>query len=676
MIGDLRSDGWFIGAVIDEAHLNFGTTAQAAADFYIRHLRPDVAILATATPNDAKLRSFQIAAGIKDVARVEIARDAVVQAGLNKRGLVLATLHLTDQQKLAIDPEEAILRAAWIHHTRIRRRLADRNIDLKPLLLVQVPDANPRDIDPPGRVRDMLLNSIGVPREAISIHTSGQPDPAFHALANDDRVEVLVFKLAAATGFDAPRAWSLASLRPSVSPDFGMQVVGRIMRVHRLIRPIHGQDPLLDRGTVFLAEETRAMALEAAAGRLKALRSSIEPVADQLSILDLGEVLDAYEGEIDDERPTHEVGLVDEIPPPRSSNSALKIADAVSQSCAAQEQEELFAAGLSGGIENRTGPKPGQSAYLLRRDLGIPHSLQTERVPRTADLPALATDAAAAFEIDDNVLALLVSGGVEVELRLRELLLSTQERTERLSVRPSPAKLAEAAQLAFSFHEDIDPRAFRKALVDRFALKLIDAGAPPQDASNLRRVIDQIAVYQPERLHDAMRRAMSKYIRVEQAEPLPSQVVDADGLFAARKAAYGVFPSRLNGPERRFAEAIDELPEVKWWLRNPDHPLIGWSVRIVLPNGRGFYPDFVIGVAGRKAPDGVRLVEVKDDGTTGRLHADVNQMKIRTPHREYLQVLWVSEEQGEGRFSRLVYAPERNRITATGQFSANLLIQD
>ena len=59
MLQDLRERGVRIGVVIDEAHLNFGTSAQAAAAFYLDVLRPDFTLLATATPNDDKLADFE-----------------------------------------------------------------------------------------------------------------------------------------------------------------------------------------------------------------------------------------------------------------------------------------------------------------------------------------------------------------------------------------------------------------------------------------------------------------------------------------------------------------------------------------------------------------------------------------------------------------------------------------
>ena len=50
------------------------------------------------------------------------------------------------------------------------------------------------------------------------------------ALANDEAREVLIFKMAVALGFDAPRAWTLVSMRAAKDEDFGVQLVGREAR--------------------------------------------------------------------------------------------------------------------------------------------------------------------------------------------------------------------------------------------------------------------------------------------------------------------------------------------------------------------------------------------------------------------------------------------------------------
>ncbi|WP_298329450.1 hypothetical protein [Asticcacaulis sp.] len=93
-----------------------------------------------------------------------------------------------------------------------------------------------------------------------------------------------------------------------------------------------------------------------------------------------------------------------------------------------------------------------------------------------------------------------------------------------------------------------------------------------------------------------------------------------------------------------FAKMLDndDSGRIKWWLRNPENEK--WATRLILPTGKRFFPDFVVGVAGRNTPDNIALVEIKDDGDTGRLQSDSNAIKIRSVHREYRKVFWSFQE--------------------------------
>lgn len=106
--------------------------------------------------------------------------------------------------------------------------------------------------------------------------------------------------------------------------------------------------------------------------------------------------------------------------------------------------------------------------------------------------------------------------------------------------------------------------------------------------------------------------------------PVPDTHHGLKGLMAACLGAYGVFPERLNQEERSFAELLDgdESGTFKWWLRTPENER--WATQLILPVGKRFFPDFVVGVAGRSTPNGIALVEIKDDGETGRLQSDRN----------------------------------------------------
>ncbi|MBF0252169.1 MAG: DEAD/DEAH box helicase family protein, partial [Alphaproteobacteria bacterium] len=283
MIAELRARDWYIGVVVDEAHLHFRESAERAARFYLDVLRPDFTVLATATPHERHLEAFERHAGMAEISRVVIDRQSVVDAGLNKHGVMLGYLHMEDRDLTLVDPEQAILMAGWGQHSAIKDELAKNGVAISPLMLVQVEDQATGGEDPVERVRQTLLD-LRIAPEKIAVHTSGQPDPDFHTLAYDDEKEVLIFKVAVATGFDAPRAWTLVSLRPGRGVEFGLQIVGRIMRVHPLLRRLHGKNRLLDRGYVFLPDPAMQAGINEAALELRAVKKGIELVTDRLDV--------------------------------------------------------------------------------------------------------------------------------------------------------------------------------------------------------------------------------------------------------------------------------------------------------------------------------------------------------------------------------------------------------
>ncbi|MHA3916664.1 site-specific DNA-methyltransferase [Halovulum sp. GXIMD14793] len=126
------------------------------------------------------------------------------------------------------------------------------------------------------------------------------------------------------------------------------------------------------------------------------------------------------------------------------------------------------------------------------------------------------------------------------------------------------------------------------------------------------------------------------------------------------------YPSRLNKEERSFAELLDQdnSGAVKWWLRNPENET--WATRLMLPSGKRFFPDFVVGIAGRTSTDGIALVEIKDDGSTGRLQSDNNIEKIRVQHREYKNVFWTYRS--DGVWVRAAYEGSLHRIVDQKRF--------
>lgn len=687
MIAELRERGFRIGVVIDEAHLNFGSGAAATADFFLNVLSPDFTVLATATPNDAKLEKFERDAGLKVENRVTVSREDVVKAGLNKVGLMVGVLRFKEEDSALIDTEVATLTAGWSQHSFIKNTLAKKGIGLTPLMLVQVEDQKEGKEDPVARVKERLIE-IGVPEKAIAIHTSGEPDPTFHTLAYDPEIEVLVFKLAVATGFDAPRAWTLVSVRPSRGRDFGLQIVGRIMRVHPLVRPLHGTEPLLDRGYVFLSDPELQVGLDEAAADLKAVRAGIAVLTDTLDVHVLGNDTRAAEsygatplppapvqalpGETTEARVARQLsmGLLNpnyDAAPAHVRESAL---------CAVEGFAEPSAPPLFPDLPDVLAPRTRPLAaaapehltkYELRTGLGIPVALVREELPNLFDIEAdLCPHIAREFCKLVPMTSMLLAVNSSAELSMRDLFNAGQTDQRSLSIRMSAARIAEQAQAQLMFNDGIDPRRIREA-IEAELTRLCDKDGIAASSRDIRRTINLAILRQPQALKEAVRIAQSHHIRLESNEPIPLEQFGEKGAARATKGAYGAFIGRFNRPERAFAEMLDrdDTGSVKWWLRNPESER--WATRLILPTGKRFFPDFVVGISGRRTKDSIALVEIKDDGETGRLQSDSNVTKIRSEHSEYKKVFWTFQEEG-GVFLKAVWRPTHNRIFGEGPF--------
>jgi hypothetical protein len=536
-------------------------------------------------------------------------------------------------------------------------------------------------------VKERLIE-IGVPEKAIAVHTSGEPDPAFHTLAYDPEIEVLVFKLAVATGFDAPRAWTLVSVRPSRGRDFGLQIVGRIMRVHPLVRPLHGTEPLLDRGYVFMSDPELQVGLDEAAADLKAVREGIAVLTDTLDVNVLGNdtrapesygattlpppPVQAVPGETEADRVERQVsmGLLN---PNYATASTVRQESALSavEGFSAPASPPLFP-DLPDVLSPRVtpaqpAPQEHQVKYLLRTNLGIPTALVREELPNLFDIEAdLCPQIAREFCRMVPMTSMLLAVNSNAELSMRDLFNADQTDQRNLSVRMSAARIAEQAQAQLMFNDGIDPRRIREAVEAELA-RLCQKEGIVASGRDIRRTINLAILRQPQALKEAVRIAQGHHIRLESNEPIPTEQFGPKDASKAKKGAYGAFIGRYNRPERAFVQMLDndDTGRIKWWLRNPENEK--WATRLILPTGKRFFPDFVVGVSGRGTRDSVALVEIKDDGETGRLHSDSNAIKIRSEHREYRKVFW-SFREAEGVFLKAVWNQPYNRIFSAGPF--------
>jgi hypothetical protein len=231
----------------------------------------------------------------------------------------------------------------------------------------------------------------------------------------------------------------------------------------------------------------------------------------------------------------------------------------------------------------------------------------------------------------------------------------------------SPEAIAEKA-MQYVFQFDVDRFAFPRLLRERFRKALIDQGIePPQDEEQLLQQLDLVLVRNPRLIAEAVRRCRAAQL-VSQEAPLTLEIRSELRLSLAKRNLYGVFPPDLNADERRFAELLDIDDDVLWWHRNPSQQpssvgLYGWSL------GRGFFPDFVVGVKDRRAGNGIALVEVK-----GPQLQHFERAKASARHKDYGAVFMVGYNVGKKDF--VLLREEEGQIYDNGRFEVSRLRWD
>lgn len=629
LLADLRRKGFRIGIIIDEAHHGIGAQTQSV-EFFREVLVPDYSLMITATPDDADAEKFIKAAGIKDLHPVTVSREEAVVAGLVKEGVKsIAYISPPDQAALA-DFEAAALQDGCTMHARIKQELADGDFGLVPLLMVQA--NSDENID---EIRT-ALGKLGFPASAISVHTAKEPDESFLSIATNEDIEVLIFKMAAALGFDAPRAFCMVSMRPIKDTDFGTQLIGRIMRVHGRLQG-RALPPVLKHGYLFLADHDSQAGIASAAEKINRLKSQLTQTSPFTMLTRVGgatqfQVVRNNQPELlPGEEETAELspdagdlaGQEGEATAPRSQ-AVLDLLDALTP------QEPRSDKGA-------TEPTAGNFRYPLKP--GMPLRFMTQELPmEVADLLACIEQQVA---FNDRALLTALAKDVQI-IRIEKGHFTgplNDEHRSIISARIDLEKAERQAQLLLMRQQYLSAKELQDHLLKRLAAEFRSHGMSEvaEDEERLEVALALILVRHPGLLREVEKKCAAKFSFTRETEPLPGFIDSPAALNASFKNIYGVFPPDLNTWEVEFAKLLDNDPEgtVLWWHRNPVRKR--YSVAIVRPDGGRFFPDFIVGVKGRTVGrDGILLIETKH--AIGSLDS---QIKAVVEHNEYGKALMI-----------------------------------
>ena len=226
--------------IIDEEHM-FGGRAAKQSEKVLKNINPKVEIRISATP-------ITMPDAMVIVSREQVIREEMIKDGITINPLV-------SDPESGLSENEYLLEQALAKREEIKAAYERLGVRINPLLLIQLPNDNSETLDEEERsiidvVRTRLeaVHDITTQNGRLAIWLSNDKQN-LEGLENDyNLTEVLLFKQAIALGWDCPRAAVLLIFREIQSTCFGVQTVGRIMRMPE---QKYYPDPLLNHGWVY-----------------------------------------------------------------------------------------------------------------------------------------------------------------------------------------------------------------------------------------------------------------------------------------------------------------------------------------------------------------------------------------------------------------------------------------
>lgn len=648
-----RAQGFAIGVIIDEAHHTFRGANQAFS-FYKNVLSPELTILATATPRDKDIEAFAKATGITNLRRITVSRQQAIDDRLIKEGVKVAVFKAHHDVQSLIDFKHTALKQGVATHKKLKQIISDAGLCVTPLLLVQV-DSEPDSVEQATQwLKDLGFRTEG-DGSLIRSHTADEPDPYLSTIAADERVEALIFKMAVAIGFDAPRAFTLVSFRPSRDEDFGVQIVGRILRVDRRLQIVKNLPSQLNHGYVFLSDNAGQTGMTSAAQRINAVKTELASVSSNVAIVSVGS--DEPHAQMTQHGQTTFLTSSGHV----GTATLTTDEDAHLENSAAPEtfpsdtpklQDALFGEwGLNAtdSITESTTTKQervtGNFTYSLRTDLGAPNIFR--RAILSLESADIVKEIVSRFRFDDDALLVAQQNATKIIMEEVEIFKNHKDRPEEIRAELAQKEIDARAQQTLFKADDydvIDVRLLHQMLMAQLAKEIERRGIDHlfNTDEKIRDGLHKILALRPLQLKRAISEAVAKHTVTEESAPIPSKIGSFVVLDQARLNLYGIFPEDLNTWERPFAEYLDnDLTEtVMWWHRNPASK--PFSVCMPLPGQPNFYPDFIVGVRNRTHGNGILLMETKRVINDPERNALV---KAQAEHPDYAKVMMIYWEE-------------------------------
>ena len=226
-----KEDGRKLIVIIDEEHI--GSDTELAQEIIDGLIQPKITIRVSATP--------KYLPNAEDMAEqkggfVQAKRKEVIEAGLIKEKIIFQTEEdLNRKDFKGIDQDDILLELAYQKRQDLIKHYKTLGVEVNPLIMIQLPNDDQANKDTTTTNKQAIvlnyLKEKGVLEDEIAIWLSQEKVNLEYIEDNKSPISFLLFKQAAATGWDCPRASVLVMFREIKNPTFAIQTVGRILRM-------------------------------------------------------------------------------------------------------------------------------------------------------------------------------------------------------------------------------------------------------------------------------------------------------------------------------------------------------------------------------------------------------------------------------------------------------------
>jgi type III restriction enzyme len=229
IIENTKKDNREIILIIDESHTHLSDLAQKSV---VDILNPKIIVSVSATPKYVPNRDEEDEG---KAAYVRVLRDDVVAAGLIKDKIVVQTdedLHKFQNRDL----DELLIDLAIEKKSQVENEFSKLKKKINPLILIQLPNDDSHLKDAGQKTKEEIVidylkkKKVDVERK-VALWFDGKQKNMEFVTNNESDIDFMLFKQAAGTGWDCPRAHILVMYREISSATFFTQTIGRILRM-------------------------------------------------------------------------------------------------------------------------------------------------------------------------------------------------------------------------------------------------------------------------------------------------------------------------------------------------------------------------------------------------------------------------------------------------------------